>query len=139
MRSVVLGSVVGVLAGWLSACFNECDFWERCGDAQTLLQCGGGVDQQINRQIYEIPCGEENPICVEGGNDRAACVAATTCDASVPSRCDGDRLVTCGEVRTELDGMLTGPFEQVVSCPASIGEGATCLSTTEGARCGFST
>lgn len=126
---------IPVLMVMLYGCGNECSYFEQCADEATLLQCGGGVDQMVGRKVSEVACDADNPICVAEGDDHAACVAATTCDASVPSRCDGTKLVSCGAVSTVLSGMLEGPYETVVDCVAVIGEAGTCVEADGAASC----
>lgn len=125
-----------LLLALTGGCGNECSYFEQCADESTLLQCGGGADQIVGRKATEVPCDENNPVCVADGEDHAACVAATACDASVPSRCDGTKLVTCGPVNTVLSGTLEGPYETVVDCVDVIGEAGTCVEADGGASCG---
>lgn len=128
-------TTLGTLLVFGSGCGNECRYFEQCADEGTLLQCGEGVDQVVGRKVLTVPCDADNPVCVAEDEDHAACVAATDCDASVPSRCEGTLLVTCGEVRTNLGGALEGPYETVVDCLGVIGEGGTCVEGEEGASC----
>lgn len=118
-----------------TGCSNECVYFEQCSSASTLLQCGEGVDQVAGRKVSEIPCDEDNPVCVSEGEDHAACVAATTCDAGVPSRCDGTWLLTCGAVSTALGGTLEGPYETAVDCAQGFGEAGTCVEADGVASC----
>ena len=119
----------------LNGCGNECVYFEQCADDATLLQCGGGVDQMFGRKVQTLPCDEDNPVCVAEDEDHAACVAATACDASVPTRCDGTKLISCGAVSTNLNGTLTGPYETVVDCLDVIGEAGTCVEADGVASC----
>lgn len=118
-----------------AGCGNECVYFEQCADEGTLLECGAGVDQMFGRKVSSAPCDEENPICVSEDEDHAACVAAETCDTSAPSRCNGTKLVTCGEVYTRFGATLTGPYETVVDCVDVIGEAGTCVEADGVAGC----
>ena len=119
----------------LVGCGNECSYFEQCADDATLLQCGEGVDQMFGRKPDAIACDTANPICVSEDDSHAACVAATTCDAAVPLRCDGTKLVSCGAVSTALGGELVGPYETVVDCAEVLGATGTCVTTDTGAGC----
>ena len=87
--------IVWVMANFLPACGNDCDFFERC-NGNTKEVCGG-VDQIVNRKIQSFPCEAPNALCVELNEHQAECVhdPETVCDASTNSVCDGNAMVFC--------------------------------------------
>lgn len=131
----MIRTLLAALLPLATGCGNECSYFEQCADESTLLKCGGGVDQMFGRKIAEVACDTANPICVSEDDDHAACVAATTCDSTVPQRCDGSTLIQCGTVSTVLGGELVGPYETAVDCVALYGESSTCVESEGGASC----
>ncbi len=107
-------------------CFNDCSYYERC-DGDTLLVCGEGADQQVNRKVNEVPCEAPNAVCVEVGDANATCAhAADICDSTAAARCEGDVLITCEAFGSALGlyGSATdASYEQATDCAA---EGETC-------------
>lgn len=80
----------------LAACGNDCDYFQAC-DGDTLLVCGEGVDQQVNRKIHEVPCEAPNAVCVTTEPDSYATCAAdeAPCTEGDAPACDGTVLRTC--------------------------------------------
>jgi hypothetical protein len=92
----VVATGLFVLLLSLSGCgaFNECSFLERCdGDVRQI--CGGGPDQQVGREITDLPCPEAAPVCVEEG-DRTYCTTEEPgCDDEHERRCGGNAVLSC--------------------------------------------
>ncbi len=118
----------------LLACFNDCSYFERC-DGDTLLVCGEGPDQQVNRKENRVPCEAPNDVCVEVGDDNATCAhVPDPCEAGSAATCDGDLLLECAPFTSSL-GLYSGDaqdqsFVQAVDCAA---DGRVCAVGDDGA------
>lgn len=123
------------LLALLVAC-NDCNYFEQC-DGNTLLVCGEGVDQQVNRKVKEVPCEGDNPVCVAAGDTYATCaVSDESCDPSAPATCDGDLLLSCYDMSyTVVSGeSVTGAALVAYDCAD---DGLACVADEAyGAVCG---
>jgi hypothetical protein len=121
----------------LLACNNDCSYYERC-DGDTLLVCGEAADQQVNRQVNEVPCEAPNAVCVEVGENNATCAqAAEPCVEGQAPTCEGDLLLTCEPFRSAIGLLGDGSdqsFVQAVDCAAlekvcgADGDTVTCVA-----------
>ena len=106
----------------LLGCNNDCFYFERC-DGGTLLVCGDGADQQVNRDVNEVPCEAPNAVCVEVGEDNATCAyEAEACEAGAAATCDGDVLLTCEPFQSAIGLLGEGTdqsFVQGTDCAAA--------------------
>ena len=113
----------------LTACLNDCRYFERC-DGDTLLVCGGGPDQQIGRTENPFPCEAPNEVCVEVGENNATCAAsADLCADGSAATCEGDLWIECLPFSSSLGLYGSGSEVSTQQATDCAEQGLTCDDT----------